>query len=157
MGIYHRRNDGAGAIYRPSPQPPKPKFERRVKAMSQYNQNQSLQNEIIWFPYTGSTLFVNTVRADLHPRDAGQLRLGHRIGMLMLKARDAIKAHFRARAVRRQLLGMDARLLADIGITQADIEAVANGTYQPAAAEVHELQLVLPFEDAATPAQKQAA
>ncbi len=127
--------------------------------MSMSTQNHRHQNDVVWFPQAGSVMFSHSVDRDLRDQDARHLQLGHSLGMLVRVIAGAVKRFFRARAVRTHLLGLDDRMLADIGITRADIEAIANGTFRPAeAADVHTLaQPVVETETAPASVEKHAA
>ena len=106
--------------------------------MSKSTMNHRLQNDVVWFPQAGSVMLDCVLPAELRDEHARHLHLGQRLGILFNNVAERVQRHFRARAVRAQLLGLDERMLNDIGITRGDIEAIAQGTYTPApVATVH--------------------
>lgn len=58
----------------------------------------------------------------------------------------AARQHRRRRAGLRALRALNDRLLRDIGLTRADLWAVSNGTYLPAADEVGDRQTPAPID-----------
>ncbi|MEK9752632.1 MAG: DUF1127 domain-containing protein [Rhodospirillaceae bacterium] len=106
--------------------------------MSKSTMNQRLQNDVVWFPQAGSVMLDCIMPSELRDEHARHLHLGERLGILFNTIVERLRAYLRARSVRAQLLGLDERLLDDIGITRGDIEAIAQGTYKPApSATVH--------------------
>ncbi len=106
--------------------------------MSKSTMNHRLQNDVVWFPQAGSVMLDCVMPANLRDEHARHLNLGQRLGLLFKAVAERVESYFRARALRAHLLGLDERMLADIGITRSDIEAVARGTYTPApVATVH--------------------
>lgn len=84
------------------------------------------QQSLIFFPHQAAAnnhLFdrVGLARSDRH------IALGEAIGRVIRTATAAIAAYVARTRARRQLLALDDRLLADIGLTRGDIEAAATG------------------------------
>ena len=110
--------------------------------MSMPTMNHRLQNDVVWFPQAGSVMLDCILGSSLPAKHRRSVKTGERLGKLLRAALsvsgkafgvmgEAVHGYFRSRALRAHLLGLDERLLTDIGITRGDIEAIARGTYKP--------------------------